>query len=236
MTQVRTRYASVAYQIASLLFFAAQAKLNRFNSTEKTFSALDTFIAAGDTVIDVGANVGRYTLKASKLVGAQGLVVSLEPVPRLNCILKNLLMILGIRNVILLQCAAAGSNSLTKVQEIPTSGKKYILNTSTASRLDTIKGEPCLTVTLDEIIPIDVKVHLIKIDVEGNELDVLRGSKKILRRHHPKLIIEFVSGISDPDILEFLDALGYTYSVPPQPDHERNLIASIEKSVVHKNR
>jgi len=69
--------------------------------------------------------------------------------------------------------------------------------------------------TLDGVIPIDLAIDFIKIDVEGGEFDVLKGAQRILSDHHPLLIFEFGNGASEfykaepADFFEFLNRNGY---------------------------
>ncbi len=68
---------------------------------------------------------------------------------------------------------------------------------------------------LDDVIPLTTPVHLMKIDVEGGELDVLKGSRQILEKWHPYLIFEHGLGGSDRygttpvEVFQFLSTLGY---------------------------
>jgi Methyltransferase FkbM domain len=78
-------------------------------------------------------------------------------------------------------------------------------------------------VTLDSV-PLPKPVSLIKIDVEGGELDVLKGAEKLLREQHPALFIEtqpsaFVAaGITEDDFYNYLSQLGYKNFTPFPPE------------------
>jgi len=69
---------------------------------------------------------------------------------------------------------------------------------------------------LDEVIPENIEINFIKIDVEGGEFDVLKGGKKLLENHKPLLIFEFGKGASDfynvspTDLFKFLNNLNYS--------------------------
>lgn len=69
---------------------------------------------------------------------------------------------------------------------------------------------------LDEVIPENIKIDFIKIDVEGGEFDVLKGGKNLLEKHSPLLIFEFGKGASDfynvkpTELFEFLSDLNYS--------------------------
>jgi FkbM family methyltransferase len=71
------------------------------------------------------------------------------------------------------------------------------------------------TDTLDNLVPEDTPIHFIKIDVEGGELNVLKGATRILRNHHPVIIFEFgiggsdVYGVTPEEMYAFLSSFNY---------------------------
>jgi hypothetical protein len=74
--------------------------------------------------------------------------------------------------------------------------------------------------TLDDVVPVDRAVGLIKMDVEGAELRVLRGGARVLKAHHPLIIFEATKSgltsnhISATDLYETLKSLGYSIRTP----------------------
>ena len=80
-------------------------KKGRFRSEEKEFQYLDQLINPSDTVIDVGANVGHYTLEMAKLVGPTGRVFSFEPIARTFDLLSSNVVFGRFNNVSLFNCA-----------------------------------------------------------------------------------------------------------------------------------
>src|SRR5262245_49641407 len=63
-------------------FYAWQIRRGRFHTQEREFERLAEFVGPGDWVADVGANVGHYTARLSRLIGESGRVLAFEPVPR----------------------------------------------------------------------------------------------------------------------------------------------------------
>jgi len=63
------------------LFFRRQIRGRAFFTDEREYGLLDTWLAQDDWVLDIGANVGHYTMRMSELVGANGRVIAIEPVP-----------------------------------------------------------------------------------------------------------------------------------------------------------
>src|SRR5439155_2909007 len=89
------------------LFFRQQIRRNRFVTDEQEYKLLDRFIATGDWVLDIGANVGHYTLRMSELVGGNGRVIAFEPVPETFALLAANARLFPHRNVSLLNVAVS---------------------------------------------------------------------------------------------------------------------------------
>lgn len=170
-----------------------------------------SLLSAGMTVVDVGANIGYYTLLASRLVGAEGRVYSFEPDPEAYTYLE--------RNVSLNQCTnvaavrkAAGNHvgSLGFIRPGPERGFVSTLGPQAIS-ID--------AVTLDAFFgglawP---AVHLIKIDIEGSEEQALLGMQELVRRNPTiRIIIELNTdalaraGRTLEQLIATLGRLGFT--------------------------
>src|SRR3989442_13286025 len=63
------------------LFFRNQIRGRRFVTDEKEYGLLQSFLGPGDWALDIGANVGHYTMRMSELVGAAGRAIAFEPGP-----------------------------------------------------------------------------------------------------------------------------------------------------------
>ena len=144
----------------------------------------------GWIVIDIGAHVGLYALKAARTVGKSGLVVAIEPDPENFRILKWNIRINRLRNVIPLRVAVADFNGYAKlyIDKIGKGGGSIISRVS-----DEFIEVICLT--LDRLLEyLRLRnVDLIKIDVQGAEYMVLKGARNCLKSRLPRLIIEFHS-------------------------------------------
>lgn len=146
---------------------------------------LADFIAEGDTVIDVGANIGCHTLFFARQVGGDGRVYSFEAQRFLFQILCGNVAINSLRNVWSIPAALGNKQGRVDVP-VPDYGRDnnyggYSLDFATFKesgymlRLDDLPLESC---------------QLIKIDVEGMELDVLQGSRKTIATFQPVLYLE----------------------------------------------
>jgi FkbM family methyltransferase len=132
----------------------------------------------GMTFVDVGANKGDFTLLAGKLVGATGRVISIEPEPENYSYLCRSIELSGYRNVKTFALALSDSEGSAKLRLAPTSGGHTLASEQKIGN-NTI---PVETTTLDSLLArcgID-KVDVIKIDVQGWELQVLRGAHRTL--------------------------------------------------------
>lgn len=177
------------------------------------------FLRKEDLFIDVGANIGSYTILSSGHVGAN--TISVEPVPST---FKNLMNNIAINHI------------LPKVKPLNIAlghEKTELLITSTYDTINNIKykeeeGTVKVTVdTLDNIIEPDHSNILLKIDVEGFEAAVLKGSNKLLSNPAVKAIIMELNGLGEQygfdekEMHYFLLQQGFnTYSYSP---YERKL-------------
>jgi FkbM family methyltransferase len=178
---------------------------------EKEIELIRRLVAAGDRAADIGANVGQFTRELAVLAGSDGHVYSFEPVGNNFRILTTMISLAKLRNVTPLHMAV-GSEGGTRTMVIPTTDSfaGYYLahfddNGSEAGRRETVP-----TATLDELLSSETisALDFIKCDVEGAELDVLRGAATLIRNTKPGFMIE-VSRATSADCFAFLHDLGY---------------------------
>jgi FkbM family methyltransferase len=156
----------------------------------------------GDTVVDVGAHIGLYTIIAAKRVGPTGKVIAIEPDPE-NCnLLKRNVELNRLTNVITLECAAFSSNTKLKLY-LPGKERGFTkLNTVMSNRALT---ETFLEVdgnTLDHLMLMQglTQINWIKIDVEGAELEVLKGATATLSENNDIALLIEVHNVNDIDL------------------------------------
>ena len=143
----------------------------------------------GDTVVDIGAHMGRYTIPCSKSAGMSGKVVAIEAHPYNFRILQHNLRLNKIKNVSLLNCAVYSNRARLKLY-LPDEDLGYTMHHSLmtnylASKYSNEIERKYIEVeadTLDNLLKAREinEVNWIKIDVEGAELEVLRGAREIL--------------------------------------------------------
>ena len=159
-------------------YFGRQIRNRTFRTDEAEFELLSTMVSTGDWALDIGANLGHYTVKLSELVGARGRVISFEPVPETFELLAANVALIPHRNVTLINAAASDSSGVCGMQ-IPKLADSGLDNFYTAH----LSAEPCslnvLRIAVDSFTPPE-PIRLVKIDAEGHELPALRGMKKLL--------------------------------------------------------
>lgn len=184
------------------LFFRKQIRGRRFVTDEKEYGLLDTLLASGDWALDIGANVGHYTMRMSELVGATGRVIAFEPVPSTFSLLAANARLFAHANVSLLNVAASDLTEILGMQ-IP-AFSEGLKNYYQARLTKEAEGLTILTLPIDAL-GLPPRISLAKIDVEGHELPVLRGMRGLLERDQPALIVETGS----KETIDFLNGMGY---------------------------
>ena len=178
-------------------------------------------VRPGMNVLDVGANIGYFTMLSASLVGSSGSVTAIEPNPESAKLLEASRRANSFDNVSVLQVAAGrelgllvlhGSYSNAMTSAIPDDAAAVITSTTVPS------------VKIDDLIPKDKKIDFVKIDVEGAEYNALLGASEMIKRCRPTIVSEFspqtmpgISGVDGRQYLRFLLDFGYTISVI-QPD------------------
>jgi len=143
----------------------------------------------GDTVVDIGAHMGRYTIPCSKSAGMSGKVVAIEAHPYNFRILQHNLRLNKLKNVSVLNCAVYSNRARLKLY-LPDEDLGYTMHHSLmtnylASKYSNEIEQKYIEVeadTLDNLLKARGinEVNWIKIDVEGAELEVLKGAREIL--------------------------------------------------------
>jgi FkbM family methyltransferase len=171
----------------------------------------------GDIVVDVGAHIGHYKLIAAKRIGNNGRVISIEADPANFEMLNRNIELNKLTNVIPLNCAASSEQSPTTKLYTPVKELGYtIYNTIISERAK--PGENFIDVnanTLDNLvhrngIKEEERINWIKIDVEGAELEVLKGAVNVLSQStNLKLIIEIHSLSLYKELVQFLSIYNF---------------------------
>ncbi len=141
----------------------------------------------GDVVLDIGANIGTYSLPAARRVGASGRVVSIEPVPRNVQSLCAGVARNGLGNVSILPVAASDRASVIAVFRHSDSSNgivdTHINGSSTSDYVSTQR--------LDALLAYLDRLDVVKIDIEGHEPVAWPGLRALIEKHRPLIFSEF---------------------------------------------
>ncbi|USQ96747.1 FkbM family methyltransferase [Caulobacter sp. RL271] len=197
------------------LYVSAGIRENGAWSPEET-DLLGRLVGTGQTVLDVGANMGSHTLAFCNFVGPTGRVHAFEPQ---RIMFQAMVATVAMNSWTNAYChqklvgAERGSLRLPGVSyETPSNFGMMTLapdreRAQTLTYLDDDDGEEVEMITLDSLkLP---ACHLIKIDVEGMEIDVLRGATETIKTHRPLIYMECQNDERGQASLELLKSLGY---------------------------
>ena len=131
-------------------------------------------------VIDIGANIGEYSLFLADLVGPRGRVIAVEPEPE-NCarLAKAVKYLTGVEVIQAAASAIPGKLNLFLSEKLNVDHRTY----------DDGEERHCLEVdaiALDDYVPAGFRVDFIKVDIQGAELSALKGAERILRENHDR--------------------------------------------------
>lgn len=161
------------------------------------------FIKEGDSVFDVGANIGSFTILFSRLVGKNGFVVAMEPERHNFYTLCGNISINNLTNVHCFQYAI-GENA--GVMNIPELNHEQIQNHGGIELNPKMNVETGYTVNLTtiDLISTPKKCSFIKIDIEGMELQALKGGKDKILNDKPILYVENDRQEKAQDVIDFI--------------------------------
>jgi FkbM family methyltransferase len=182
-----------------------------FNLCETEQLKLAAELSRGAGVcFDIGANVGLYSLLFARNARR---VFSFEPVPRNLAWLQRTIAANKLMNVTIIPAAVSSKLEIASFQQG---------NNCAMGKLSDIGDMPALCVSVDDIVEkLGAIPDLVKIDVEGGELAVLRGAEQTLRRRAPKILLSTHGPTLKAACLEYLGSLGYLRVEPlDSPQYE----------------
>ncbi|MBL4886935.1 MAG: FkbM family methyltransferase [Flavobacteriaceae bacterium] len=186
----------------------------------ETVRWMEEYIKPGDTVFDIGANVGAYTLIMSKLVGDKGMVYAYEPNwPNFHQLNKNILLNHSQHNTVALNVAITSKKNINTINyqdlefgsSLHTFGEAvdFVGNTFTPTHTQFVLGY-----SIDEFVKdfnINIPTH-IKLDVDGHEAAIIKGAQEILRNNKCcSLMAELNEKFPhDVECINFLRSIGFS--------------------------
>ena len=179
-------------------------------------AVLQRSLRPGDLMLDLGANFGLHALYAARLVGAEGHVFAFEPVPRNLRLLERNLRLSQLTDRVTVVPKAV-SNAPAPFLEMFLPNESVAVVASLRPVASPGGGKVRVpNMRLDDFpLPADHPLRLMKVDVEGAELEVLQGGVTLLRQRKPVLLVEVHGfalpqfGSSTAEFDRFLAGLGY---------------------------
>lgn len=227
----------------NLYFDSLLAKLiYRGDFEQEELAYINKTLVAGDSFVDVGANIGLFSLYASQKVGATGKVITFEPSPKTFNRLKENIELNGCTNTHLHQLGISdkpGELSLNISGDGMDAWETFAPDLNNRFQ-DQVKVP---VVTLDDMLANEnkEKIRIVKIDVEGWEKFVLKGAEQFFTTYSPIIMLEFteentqMAGYAVTELYDIVSMWGYTWyaiengNLKPSPRKENypyeNLIA-----------
>jgi FkbM family methyltransferase len=178
----------------------------------------DLMVRPGDTVMDLGANVGFHTLRLANRVAPTGVVYAFEPNPEVRAKLIKNLELNRLRNVRVIPDAASDSCEETTLYVNP----RGFANRNATMVHDTTPEIPPIpyairTLRCDDLWKTELRrerISFIKMDVEGYELKALQGAEELISTWAPNIVLEYnrhyasLLGYSTKELRRFFDKYG----------------------------
>ena len=191
--------------------------------------ALREHLPKGSVCVDVGANVGYFSILMSQIVGKQGQTIAFEPMPETVEVLRENIEVNHLENVVVVAAAASDESGSVEILSDATDRA-----TKTASMVGYhVEGQVQKTVVrsirLDDYFDGSMRLpSLIKIDVEGAELMALKGARETIAKANPILIVEIHGWGSarSQEVMNLLSELGYRTRIVEIRSREAFCIAS----------
>ncbi|MCI0563271.1 MAG: FkbM family methyltransferase [Nitrososphaera sp.] len=208
-----------AFRLASI---AREACATRKEGREMDMALIPAFVSKGEIVVDVGANGADWTLALSRQVGAEGRVFAFEADPYYAGVTRKTIKVLSLKNVTLFPFGLSDKTEISLLNVRDSLGQR-VSGTSTivrGKRLSEVDRRQFVEISLETLDKVAIphpklyKARLIKCDVEGFELMVMRGALGVLERARPVVIVEVggahLHGYSDEDLFRFFKSLNYS--------------------------
>ncbi len=191
--------------------------IHEIRGENREYRVMKALLSEGATFVDVGANFGTFSLLASRIVGKSGKVIAIEPQERLASLIEESVGLSGATNIEVHRVAIGSTNGERELL-IPEddsgragffagfSGRnKHVSQRVPVTTLDYLLGD----------LPAGAP-YMIKIDVEGSEIDVLDGGATFIEANKPPIVIEInrwsaeAAGRNPKEIIDRLVSLGYS--------------------------
>jgi FkbM family methyltransferase len=166
---------------------------------------LPRLVEPGTVAVDVGANIGWYAFALCRAVGPEGHVLCVEPLENLARLLRAAADRLGLPMTVV-NCALSFQPGTADLHVPWVIGQRWHAFASLEHAGDGGETHRVELRRLDDVVAgVGRRISFIKIDAEGHELAILRGSVATLRQHHPNLLVEIEQRHSPVPVQETID-------------------------------
>jgi FkbM family methyltransferase len=214
------------------------AIVDKFGIWEEDITLLlSKILKPGDTFMDIGANLGYYTLLGSSLVGSSGQVISFEPMPQNYANCKNNIYLNELSNVTLFNYGLW--NELKSMDiSVPSEllgNARIVTNSETGYDKDEVKAVKCAPLDLlVETGELNInKLNIIKMDIEGSEPFALDGMRNTLQNFKPIMILELnrhnlrrFYNRDSKDYWDFFNEMGYKIHLIKDADSFEEMVSA----------
>jgi FkbM family methyltransferase len=182
-------------------------------------SQMKKYLKKGDVFLDIGANIGYHSLFVASSLQGSGKVYSFEPLSRLCEQLKKSISLNEFSNIEVCNFGLAETDSIHEIYlREENIGGSSVLNFSTMESFKVEEKEMITLKNLDNFLGKEAVVNMIKIDVEGYELEALTGAHFILTKNKPIIFMEFSPIFYSQDyehkakdLISYLEVMGYKF-------------------------
>jgi FkbM family methyltransferase len=222
-----------------MLFLRRDVYIGRSLDLYGEFSELEgvvfrQLVGPDQVVVEVGANIGAHTVHLAKLVGPRGMVIAFEPQRIIFQLLCANVALNELFNVRTYHAAAGQQPGALKVPPLDYAAAN---NFGGLSLGHAAQGENVPVMTLDQLVL--PSLRLLKIDVEGMEIDVLSGARQLIAKHRPILYVEDDRRPNSERLISLIEDMGYSmwWHTPPlfNPDNFNRCAENIMGRVVSAN-
>ena len=222
--------------VSSMFFIYRALGLGRKGRALEYVYHLPQLVREGDTAIDIGANLGYYARPIADIIGHEGHLYAVEPVPVIFSVLQRNMR--GRKNVTLLNYALGEEERAIEMANDSVAAAGYFgTGRNFVSEGELSKDAVRFTAQMKRGSQLfaDLKqIDFIKCDIEGYERVVIPELKPLLERHHPTLLIE-TDGDTRRDIVSLMMDLGYQaymlkdgVEVPLEVESDKDIIFRFE--------
>lgn len=186
--------------------YVGRALIEYGEYAENEYAVFRSMVQPGNVVVEVGANLGAHTVRLAKQVTLQGRVIAYEPQPPIFQALCGTIALNGLMNT---ECYPYALGAETGTTVLPALDYRQPNNFGGMNIAQSAaQGHTVEIRKLDDVFTLG-RLDFLKIDVEGMELDVLKGAEETIERLQPMLYFENDRADRSPELLAWVLGKGY---------------------------